>query len=97
MKLDFAENVLDYLRDQGRFDLTIDLEEIRSSCCVGRIPEIRIHFNPPENPEKYRHFSAEDIHVHISNLLRTQNTLTLTLSGVGPFKKLQVSGLNLVL
>ncbi len=97
MKVQLGEKELRYLREQDRTDVTLDLEEIPSNCCVGRLPEVKIHHCPPQNPGHYRHFTVHGIHIHVSKLLRTQDTLTFCLSGFGPFKKLGVKGLNLIL
>ena len=82
---------------RNQTELTIDLEEIPSNCCLGRLPGLRLHDSPPRNPSDYRHFSAQGINIHISNALRTEETLKLFLSGIGPFKKLEVNGINLIL
>ncbi len=97
MKLDLAENVLEYLDERKQTELTIDLEEIPSNCCLGRLPEIRFHDEPPSDPGQYRHFSVHGINIHVSRVLRTQDTLKLFFSGIGPFKKLEVAGVNLIL
>lgn len=97
LKLELADNVIEYLGRLGQSELTLDLEEMKSSCCVGRLPEIKFHGALPQNPEKYRHYSVQGIHIHVSRLLRTENTLTFTLSGIGLFKKIEVSGVNLIL
>lgn len=95
MKLEFEDQALDFLRVRGVAELTLDIEEISIACCVGRLPEVRLSHTPPRNPDRYRNFRVHGINVHISKMLRTGNTLTVFLSG--PFKKLEVAGLNLVL
>ncbi|MCH8157244.1 MAG: hypothetical protein IID18_05750 [Nitrospinae bacterium] len=97
MRFDFANEVLEYLRDRNQSELTIDLEEIPSNCCVGGSRESRLRDGGTENPENFRHFTAEGINIHLSKNLRTENTLKLFLSGLGPFKKLEVAGINLIL
>ena len=85
------------MSDQGAEDVTLDLEEIPSSCCLGRLPEMKISLESPANSEEYRHFEVGGIHIHLSKLLRTNDTLKLFLTGLGPFKKVEASGVNLVL
>ncbi|KMP11764.1 hypothetical protein UR09_02445 [Candidatus Nitromaritima sp. SCGC AAA799-A02] len=97
MRFDFASDVLEYLRGRNQSELTIDLEEIPSNCCLGRLPEVRLLNTSPENPDDFRHFTVEGINIHLSKNLRTENTLKLFLSGLGPFKKLEVAGINLIL
>ncbi len=97
MKFELADNVLNFMSEQGTEDLTLDLEEIPSSCCLGRLPEMNISLHSPANSEKYRHFEVGGIHIHLSKLLRTNDTLKLFLTGLGPFKKVEASGVNLVL
>ncbi len=77
--------------------LTVDLEEIQSPCCVGRLPEIKFTSSVPDKPEDYRSFSASGVEVFISKLLRTSSKVTLSLSGFGPFKKLEIDGIDLIL
>jgi len=88
---------LEYLRRRNQSDVTLDLEEIQSNCCVGVVPELKFHNAPPQNPEKYRYYFVQGINFYISRQLRTENTLTFSLTGLGPFKKLDVSGVNLIL
>lgn len=88
---------LEFLRDRQAGDLTLDLEEISSNCCLGRLPEMKITYERPSNADGYRHFRSQGIDIHISKLLRTRDTLRIFLSGFGPFKKLEVAGVNLVL
>ena len=97
MKFELADNMLKFMLKQGAEDVTLDLEEIPSSCCLGRLPEMKISLHSPANSEKYRHFEVGGLHIHLSKLLRTNDTLKLFLSGFGPFKKVEASGVNLVL
>lgn len=97
MKLELDDHTLEYLRYRNQSDVTLDLEEITTNCCVGTLPELKFHNAPPQNPEKYRHYSVQGINFYISRQLRTENTLTFSLSGVGPLKKLEVAGVNLIL
>ena len=97
MKVEFGGKVLEYFKDRDQSELTIDVEEIASNCCVGRLPEIKLSHRLPDNPGKYRHFPIHGINIHVARDIRTEETLTLSLSGIGPFKKLEVRGLNLVL
>ncbi len=97
MKIALEEKARAFLREKDQSEVTIDLAEIESSCCVGRLPEVLIRRDPPRNPRNYRSFTVDGVRVHLSNLLRTKETLTLSLSGLGPFRKLEVSGLNLIL
>ena len=94
MKFQFEDNVFQYLESRGSRDVTLDIEELDSPCCLGRMPEMKITLAPPENPDRYRHFTQRGIHLHLSHLIRAQETLTLHLSGFGPFKKLEASGIN---
>lgn len=82
---------------RGAAHLTLDLEEIPSNCCLGRLPETKISFENPSNSADYRHFEVDGLQIHLSKLLRTGDTLKLSLSGFGPFKKIEAAGLNLVL
>ncbi|PIQ96272.1 MAG: hypothetical protein COV67_10425 [Nitrospinae bacterium CG11_big_fil_rev_8_21_14_0_20_56_8] len=97
MTFDFGEQVLNYFQERNQSHLTIDLEELSSPCCVGRLPEIRFRDGIPENTELYRRFVVHGIHIYLSRLLRTQEALRLTLSGFGPFKRLELGGVNLIL
>ena len=97
MRFDFANEALEYLQGRNQSELTIDLEEIPSNCCLGRLPEVRLLNTSPENPENFRHFIVEGISIYLSKNLRTENTLKLFLSGLGPFKKLEIAGINLIL
>lgn len=97
MKFELADNLLSYLLAKGAEDITLDLEEIPSSCCLGRLPEMKISLESPPNTDEYRNFEVGGIHIHLSKLLRTQETLKLFLTGLGPFKKVEASGVNLVL
>ena len=97
MQFDFANEALEYLQGRNQSELTIDLEEIPSNCCVGRLPEVRLLNTSPEHPENFRHFVVEGISIYLSKNLRTENTLKLSLSGLGPFKKLEIAGINLIL
>ena len=58
---------------------------------------MKISLQSPANSEEYRHFEVGGLHIHLSKLLRTGDTLKLFLSGLGPFKKVEASGVNLVL
>lgn len=97
MKFEFTDNVLNYLAEQGAEDVTLDLEEIPSNCCLGRMPEMKILLTSPANSAAYRHFESAGVHLHLSKLLRTGDTLKLSLSGFGPFKKVEAAGVHLVL
>lgn len=97
MKFDFDGQALRFFQEKNHSELTLDLEELNPNCCIGRLPESKIHHAPPERPDQYRHFSTHGINIHISKSLRTEETLSLHMSGIGPFKKLEVSGLNLIL
>lgn len=97
MKFELADTLLSYLSEQGEEDVTLDLEEIPSNCCLGRLPEMNISLGSPPNSDEYRHFDVGGIHIHLSKLLRTQDTLKLFLTGFGPIKKVEASGINLVL
>ena len=97
MKFELADNLLSYLSEKGAADVTLDLEEIPSNCCLGRLPEMKISLESPANSDAYRHFDVGGIHIHLSKLLRTQDTLKLYLAGLGPFKKVEAAGVNLVL
>ena len=97
MKLEIDDRTLEYLCCRNQSDVTLDLDEVKSNCCVGTLPELKFHNAPPQNPEKYRYYSVQGINFYISRQLRTENTLTFSLSGIGPFKKLDVSGVNLIL
>ncbi len=97
MKFELADNLLSYLSEQDAADVTLDLEEIPSNCCLGRLPEMKISMESPLNSDEYRHFEIGGIHIHLSKLLRTRETLKLFLTGLGPFKKVEASGVNLVL
>ncbi len=99
MKFELDDKVIQFLAQKGSVDVTLDLEEMDIACCLGRLPEMKISLAPPaqEQGNDYRHFSHRGVHLHLSKLLRSQATLTLHLSGFGPFKKLEASGVNLVL
>ncbi len=97
MKFELADNLLSYMSEQGAADVTLDLEEIPSNWCLGRLPEMKIGLESPSNTDEYRHFDVGGIHIHLSKLLRTNDTLKLFLTGLGPFKKVEASGVNLVL
>lgn len=95
MKFEFNDKVLNYLQSKNASEVTLDLEDIPVNCCLGRVPELKISLAPPEVPGEYRNFSVRGINIHVSKLLRTNETLTLFLSK--PFKNLEVAGVNLVL
>lgn len=97
MELELDDPALEYLRLRSQSNVTLELEEITTNCCVGTLPELKFHNAPPQNPEKYRHYSVQGIDFYISRQLRTENTLTFSLSGIGPFEKLEVAGVNLIL
>ena len=97
MQFDFANEALEYLQGRDQSELTIDLEEIPSNCCLGRLPEVRLLNTSPEHPENFRYFMVEGISIYLSKNLRNENTLKLSLSGLGPFKKLEIAGINLIL
>jgi len=58
---------------------------------------MKISLASPPEADEYRHFNVGGIHIYLSKLLRTQNTLKLFLTGLGPFKKVGAAGINLVL
>ena len=58
---------------------------------------MKIFLQGPANSEEYRPFEVGGRHIHLSKLLRTGDTLKLFLSGLGPFKKVEASGVHLVL
>lgn len=89
------DKVLNFLRARGASAVTLDLEDIPTNCCLGHLPEVKLSYVPPEEPEQYRHFFVRGINVHVSKMLRTNDTLTLFLSQ--PFKSLEVAGVNLIL
>ncbi|PIR01631.1 MAG: hypothetical protein COV66_00450 [Nitrospinae bacterium CG11_big_fil_rev_8_21_14_0_20_45_15] len=97
MKLDFSADARKYLEQKRQSCLTVDLEEIQSPCCIGRLPEIKFSNSVPAKPEDYRSFSSFGIEVFISKLLRTSSNVTFSLSGFGPFKKLEIQGIDLIL
>ena len=97
MKVEIDPRVPEFLRQQGGQALTLDLEEIPSACCVGRLPEMKISYRPPEHPDRYRHFNVDGVELHLSKLLRTRDTLRVSLTGMGPFKKIEVAGIHLIL
>ncbi|MFQ5482804.1 MAG: hypothetical protein ACE5ER_08590 [Nitrospinaceae bacterium] len=97
MKFNLDDRVLGFLREQGASDVTVDLEDLPTPCCLGRVPEMKISLQTPANHNAYRHFSVHGIGIHLSKLLRTKDTLKLFLSGIGPFKKVEVSGVKLIL
>ena len=97
MKFELGQESLKFLRDKQAEDLTLDLMEIPSNCWLGRLPELKISYDQPPDSVQYRHFCIKGINIHISKLLRTQETLRIFLSGFGSFKKLEVTGVNLVL
>ena len=97
MKVDLGKQVLEYFSERNQSELTIELEEIPSNCCLGRLPELKLLDTLPSDPDQYRHFSVHGIRIHVSRVLRTQDTLKVFLSGFGPFKNLEVSGVNLIL
>ena len=97
MKFELTDNLLSYLSEQGAEDVTLDLEEIPSNCCLGRLPETKISLGSPSNSGEYRHFEVGGVRIHLSKLLRTGDTLKLFLTGLGPFKKVEAAGINLVL
>lgn len=97
MKIELTDSLRGYLSEQGAEDVTLDLEEIPSNCCLGRLPEMNISLGSPPNSDEYRHFEVGGIRIHLSKLLRTQDTLKLFLTGFGPFKKVEAAGVNLVL
>jgi len=97
MKLIFSEEAKKHLDKKKMKRLTIDLEEIQSPCCVGRLPEIKFSSHKPDRPDEYRIFTALGVEVFISKLLRTTSQVTLSLSGFGPFKKLEIDGVDLIL
>lgn len=97
MRFDLDEKALEFLNERGHRAVTIDLAELSPNCCAGRLPDVRLRPGPPENPEAYRHFHARGIDLHVAKGLRTDKKLRLLVSGIGPFKKLEVSGLNLIL
>ena len=86
-----------FLSDRGIRAVTIDLAELSPNCCVGRLPDVRVHPGPPGDPGAYRHFHAGGLDIHVAKGLNTEKALRLHLSGWGPFHKLEVSGLNLFL
>lgn len=97
MKVEVEDSVTGFLRKRGKADVTLDVEDLETPCCVGRLPEMKISYDPPADPGRYRHFQVGGITIHLSKLLRTEDTLQVFLSGLGPFKKVEVSGINLVL
>ncbi len=97
MKFEISDNVLSYLESLDSYNLTIDLKEIPSNCCLGRLPETKVSFLSPENLDNYRHFWVGGIQIHLSKLVRSKETLKVFLSGWGPFKKVEVSGINFIL
>jgi hypothetical protein len=97
LKFQIDDKVLAYLQTHGCADITLDVEELPTSCCIGRLPEMKISLSSPADVAQYRAFCAQGINIYLSNLLRTQETLTFFLSGFGPFKRLEVGGVNLVL
>ncbi len=99
LKFELDDNVVQFLAQKGSSDVTLDIEELDTPCCIGRVPEMKITLAPPseDNRSEYRHFTQAGIKLHLSKLIRSQETLTLHLSGFGPFKKLEASGINLVL
>jgi len=97
LKVEVEDTVSDFLHKRGKADVTIDVEDLETPCCVGRLPEMKISYETPADPDRYRHFKAGAVTIHLSKLLRTEDTMKVFLSGLGPFKKVEVSGINLVL
>ncbi|MCF8720075.1 CC/Se motif family (seleno)protein [Nitrospina gracilis] len=97
MKIEVADNVAAFLSERGRSDVTIEVEDLETPCCVGRMPEMRIRHQPPFDPTGYRHFETGGITLHLSKLLHTGDTVRVYVSGIGPFKKIEVSGIHLIL
>jgi len=97
MRFVLDDNALGFLSERGHRAVTIDLMELSPNCCVGRLPDVRLRPGPPENPAAYREFHARGIDIHLHKSLKTGKELRLHLSGWGPFKKLEVSGLKLIL
>ncbi|QPJ60555.1 MAG: hypothetical protein G3M70_01090 [Candidatus Nitronauta litoralis] len=99
MKFELDDKVVQFLAQKGSTNVTLDVEDLDTTCCLGRVPEMKITLVPPSeaHQSKYRHFNHAGINLYLSKLIRSQETLTLHLSGFGPFKKLEASGINLVL
>jgi len=97
MRFDLDDEALDFLRARGHGALTLRLTEIFPNCCVGRLPDVRLEPGPPKCPEAYRHFHVRGIDIHVDKALKTEKELKLYVSGLGPFKKLEISGLQLIL
>lgn len=97
MNFRIADNVRGFLEKKGKQDLTVWSVDLETPCCVGRLPELKTSFDPPEHPGEFRHFSSNGLQIHLAKQLKTDSTLDVSLAGFGPFKKIEVSGINLVL
>ncbi len=97
MNFRIADSVRGFLEKKGKRDLTVWSVDLDTPCCVGRLPELKTSYDPPENPDDYRHFTSGGLQIHLARQLKTDSTLDVSLAGFGPFKKVEVSGVNLVL
>ncbi|CAI2717769.1 hypothetical protein [Nitrospina watsonii] len=97
MKVDVAAEVADFLQALGKADVTVDAADLDNSSCVSQMPELRVTYNPPLNRNRYSHFEAGGITLHVSTFLSTGDRVSVSVSGDGPLKKIKVSGIHLIM
>jgi hypothetical protein len=97
MRVNIAPEARAWLDQRGATQVTVRRKVYRARCCVPDLPDLEVILAPPPEGAPFHRHRLDGIDLYLEVVLRTDPELRLTLTGLGPFRRLVLEGVRMIL
>jgi hypothetical protein len=86
-----------WLTDRGATQVTVRRRVYQARCCVPDLPDLEVILAPPPDDIPFNLHRLAGIELYLEAALHTEPEVCLTLTGLGPFRRLSLEGVRMIL
>ena len=97
MRVTVTPQALTWLAERGASQVTVRRRVYKARCCVPDLPDLEVTLAPPAEGVPFNLYRLDGVDLYLEAALRTESDVRLTLTGLGPFRRLALEGVRMVL
>ncbi|HEX9592930.1 MAG TPA: CC/Se motif family (seleno)protein [bacterium] len=97
MRVTISPEARTWLAERADPQVTVRRRVYRARCCVPDLPDLEVTLAPPPDGVPFNLHRLDGVDLYLEAALRTEPEVRLTLTGVGPFRRLALEGVRMVL
>jgi hypothetical protein len=97
MRVTITPQARTWLAERDATQVTVRRKVYKARCCVPDLPDLEVTLAPPPEGVPFHLHRLAGVDLYLEATLRTEPEVRLTLTGLGPLRRLALEGVRMIL